>query len=44
MHKLVCAIDCGLAMNPDQVAADHNEMPVVDMHILDSGEAPEGVL
>jgi isoquinoline 1-oxidoreductase beta subunit len=79
VHKVVCAIDCGIAVNPDQVKAqmegglvyaltatlygeitlDHGrvqqtnfhqypmmriaEMPVVDVHILDSGEAPGGL-
>jgi len=79
VHRLVCAIDCGIAVNPDQVraqmeggavyaltAALHgritidrgrveqsnfhdypmlriSEMPVVEVHILDSGEAPGGL-
>jgi isoquinoline 1-oxidoreductase beta subunit len=79
VHRLVAAIDPGLAVNPDQVKAqmeggavyaltaafygritiDHgrvqqsnfhdypmlriNEMPVVEAHILDSGEAPGGL-
>jgi len=78
VHKLVCAIDCGIAVNPDQVRAQmeggavyamtgmydqitlekgrvqqsnfHDypllriaEAPVVETHILDSGEAPGGL-
>jgi isoquinoline 1-oxidoreductase beta subunit len=79
VHRLVTAIDPGLAVNPDQVKAqmeggavyaltatlygkitiDHgrvtqsnfhdypmlriNEMPVVDVHILESNEAPGGL-
>jgi isoquinoline 1-oxidoreductase beta subunit len=79
VHKIVCAIDCGIAVNPDQVraqmeggavyaltAALYNEitldkgrvvqsnfhdypmmriaeMPKVETHILDSGEAPGGL-
>jgi isoquinoline 1-oxidoreductase beta subunit len=79
VHRLVAAIDAGLAVNPEQVRAqieggavyaltatlygritidrgrvqqsnfhDYpmlriNEMPVVDTHILDSGEAPGGL-
>ena len=79
VHRLVCALDAGLAVNPDQVKAqieggavyaltaafygqvtidrgrvqqsnfhDYpmlriNEMPAVDVHILDSGEAPGGL-
>jgi isoquinoline 1-oxidoreductase beta subunit len=79
VHRVVCAIDCGIAVNPDQVKAQmeggavyaltaalygqitvdrgvvqqsnfHNypmmrigEMPVVETHILDSGEAPGGL-
>ncbi|HXA98072.1 MAG TPA: xanthine dehydrogenase family protein molybdopterin-binding subunit [Candidatus Dormibacteraeota bacterium] len=78
-HRIVCAIDCGLAVNPDQVKAQMeggavyaltaalygqitvdkggvqqsnfdnypmmriNEMPTVETHILDSGEAPGGL-
>jgi isoquinoline 1-oxidoreductase beta subunit len=78
-HRVVCAIDCGIAVNPDQVVAQmeggvvyaltaalygeitiergrvrqsnfHDypmlrigEMPVVEVHILDSGEAPGGL-
>ncbi|HKW90677.1 MAG TPA: molybdopterin cofactor-binding domain-containing protein, partial [Methylomirabilota bacterium] len=78
VHRVVCAIDCGIAVNPDQVKAQMeggavyaltaalygqitvdrgavqqtnfdnypmlriNEMPVVETHILDSGEAPVG--
>jgi isoquinoline 1-oxidoreductase subunit beta len=79
VHRIVCAIDCGVAVNPDQVKAQMeggsvyaltaalygqitlengrvqqtnfhsypmlriNEMPVVETHILDSGEAPGGL-
>jgi len=79
VEKVVCAVDCGLAVTPDQVKAQmeggigyglgavlHNavtltegrvdqsnfhdylplridEMPVVEVHILPSGEAPTGV-
>jgi len=78
VHKLVCAIDCGIAVNPDQVRAQmeggavyamtglfdqitlekgrvqqsnfHDypmlriaEAPVVETHIVDSGEAPGGL-
>jgi len=79
VHKITCAIDCGIAVNPDQVraqmeggavyaltAAFYNaitldkgrvqqsnfhdypmmriaEMPEVETHILDSGEAPGGL-
>jgi len=79
VHRLVAAIDPGLAVNPEQVRAQMeggavyaltatfygritidrgrvqqsnfndypmlriNEMPVVDVHILDSGEAPGGL-
>jgi isoquinoline 1-oxidoreductase subunit beta len=79
VHRIVCAIDCGIAVNPDQVraqmeggavyaltAAFYNaitldrgrvqqsnfhdypmmriaEMPQVETHILDSGEAPGGL-
>ena len=78
-HGVVCAIDCGIAVNPDQVKAQMeggavyaltaalygqitidkgavqqsnfnnypmlriNEMPVVETHIHDSGEAPGGL-
>jgi isoquinoline 1-oxidoreductase beta subunit len=79
VHKVVSAIDAGLAVNPDQVKAQMeggavyaltaalygqitidkgrveqtnfqnypmlriNEMPVVETHILDSGQAPGGL-
>jgi isoquinoline 1-oxidoreductase beta subunit len=79
VHRIVCAIDCGFAVNRDQVRAQmeggavyaltaalygnitldrgrvqqsnfHDypmmriaEMPVVEVHILDSGEAPGGL-
>jgi isoquinoline 1-oxidoreductase beta subunit len=79
VHKLVGAIDCGIAVNPDQVKAQMeggaiyaltaalygeitidrgrvqqsnfhdypmlriNEAPVMEAHILDSGEAPGGL-
>jgi isoquinoline 1-oxidoreductase beta subunit len=78
VHKFVCAIDCGIAVNPDQIRAQmeggaiyamtgmydqitldkgrvqqsnfHDypmirmaEAPVVETHILDSGEAPGGL-
>src|SRR5262249_54482934 len=79
VHKLTAAIDCGLAVNPDQIKAQMeggavyaltaayygqitidrgrvqqsnfhdypmlriNEAPVVDVHILNSGEAPGGL-
>jgi len=79
VEKVVCAVDCGLAVTPDQVKAQmeggigyglgavlHNavtltegrvdqsnfhdylplridEMPVVEVHIVESTEAPTGV-
>jgi isoquinoline 1-oxidoreductase beta subunit len=79
VHRVVCAIDCGLAVNPDQIRAQMeggivwgltavlrgeitiadgraqqsnfhdypmlriNEMPVVEVHIVESAEAPGGV-
>jgi isoquinoline 1-oxidoreductase beta subunit len=78
VHKLVCAIDCGIAVNPDQIRAQmeggavyamtgmydqitldkgrvqqsnfHDypmirmaEAPMVETHIVDSGEAPGGL-
>ena len=69
VHRVVCAIDCGIAVNPDQVRAQMeggavyaltaalygritlerggmmriDEMPVVETHILDSGQAPGGL-
>jgi isoquinoline 1-oxidoreductase beta subunit len=79
VHRFVCAIDCGIAVNPDQVRAQmeggaiyaltaalhgqitldrgrvqqsnfHDypmlrigEAPVVETHIVDSGEAPGGL-
>jgi isoquinoline 1-oxidoreductase beta subunit len=79
VHRLVCAIDCGIAVNPDQVKAQMEggavyaltaalygqitldkgrvqqgnfndypmlrmaEAPVVEVHIVDSGEAPGGL-
>ncbi len=79
VHRVVCAVDCGIAVNPDQVKAQMeggavyaltaalygqitidkgavqqsnfnnypmlriNEMPVVETHIHDSGEAPGGL-
>jgi isoquinoline 1-oxidoreductase beta subunit len=79
VHRVVCVIDCGIAVNPDQVRAQMeggavyaltaalygqitvdrgrvqqsnfhdypmmriDEMPVVEAHILDSGEAPGGL-
>jgi isoquinoline 1-oxidoreductase beta subunit len=78
VHRLVCAIDCGIAVNPDQIRAQmeggavyamtgmydqitldkgrvqqsnfHDypmirmaEAPVVETHIVDSGEAPGGL-
>ncbi len=79
VHRIVCAIDAGIAVNPDQVEAqmeggaiyaltaalygeitiDHGrvqqsnfhdypmmriaEAPPVEVHILDSGEAPGGI-
>jgi isoquinoline 1-oxidoreductase beta subunit len=79
VHKLTCAIDCGIAVNPDQVRAQMeggaiyaltavlygeitvdrgrvqqsnfhdypmlriNEAPVVETHILDSGQPPGGL-
>jgi isoquinoline 1-oxidoreductase beta subunit len=79
VHRVVCVIDCGIAVNPDQVRAQMeggavyaltaalygqitvdrgrvqqsnfhdypmmriNEMPVVEAHILDSGEAAGGL-
>jgi isoquinoline 1-oxidoreductase beta subunit len=79
VHKVVCAIDCGIAVNPDQVAAQMEggfiyaltaalygkitldkgrveqtnfhtypmlriaETPVIETHILDSGQPPGGL-
>jgi CO/xanthine dehydrogenase Mo-binding subunit len=79
VHKVVCAIDCGIAVNPDQVRAQMEggfiyaltatlygkitvdkgrveqtnfhtypmlriaEAPVVETHILDSGQPPGGL-
>ncbi len=76
VHRIVCAIDCGLVINPDLVTAQveggiafglsaalkggvhisnggvlesasnelrFHEMPVVEVHIVPSGEAPGGV-
>ena len=79
VHRIVCAIDCGIAVNPDQVKAQMeggaiyaltatlygqitvergrvvqsnfhdyqmlriNEAPAIDVHVLDSGEAPGGL-
>ena len=79
VHKVVCAIDCGIAVNPDQVAAQMEggfiyaltatlygkitldkgrveqtnfhtypmlriaDAPVVETHILDSGQPPGGL-
>jgi isoquinoline 1-oxidoreductase beta subunit len=79
VHRIVCAIDCGIAVNPDQVRAQmeggavyaltaayygaitldkgrvqqsnfHDypmmriaEMPVVETHIVDSGQPPGGL-
>jgi isoquinoline 1-oxidoreductase subunit beta len=79
VHKAVCAIDCGIAVNPDQVAAQMEggfiyaltatlygkitldkgrveqtnfhtypmlriaETPVIETHILDSGQPPGGL-
>jgi isoquinoline 1-oxidoreductase beta subunit len=79
VHRVVCAVDCGIAVNPDVIAmqmesavayglsaALHgeitlkegrvvqgnfdtymplrlNEMPVVEVHIVPSGEPPTGV-
>ncbi len=79
VHRVVCAIDCGLAVNPDQVRAQMeggivwgltaalkgeitlangrveqsnfhdypmlriNEMPIIEVHIVPSEEAPGGV-
>ena len=79
VHRVVCAIDCGFAVNPDQVKAQMeggvvyaltaalygeitiengrvkqsnfhdypmlriDEAPPVEVHILDSGEAPGGI-
>jgi isoquinoline 1-oxidoreductase subunit beta len=79
IHRLVCAIDCGIAVNPDQVKAQMEggavyamtatlygritldggrvqqtnfhtypmmriaEIPVTEVHILDSGQAPGGL-
>jgi len=78
VHKIVCAIDCGIAVNPDQIRAQmeggavyamtgmfdqitldkgrvqqsnfHDypllriaDAPVVETHIVDSGEAPGGL-
>jgi len=79
VHRVVCAIDCGFAVDPDQVRAqmeggvvyaltaalygritiDHGrvvqsnfgdypmlrigEMPLVEVHILESGEKPGGI-
>ena len=79
VHKVTCAVDCGIVVNPDVVRAQvegavafglgaalygkididkgrvvstnfdryrvlrHAEMPVVDVHIMPSGEAPTGI-
>jgi isoquinoline 1-oxidoreductase beta subunit len=79
VHRIVCAVDCGIAVNPDQVKAqmeggavyaltaalygeisiEHgrvqqsnfhnypmlriNEAPRIEVHIVDSGEAPGGI-
>jgi isoquinoline 1-oxidoreductase beta subunit len=79
VHRIVCAIDCGIAVNPDQVKAQMEggaiyaltaalygqitldagrvqqtnfhtypmvripEVPVTEVHILDSGEPPGGL-
>jgi isoquinoline 1-oxidoreductase beta subunit len=79
VHRLVCAIDCGIAVNPDQVKAQMEggaiyaltatlygqitlaggrvqqtnfhlypmvripEVPVTEVHILDSGQPPGGL-
>lgn len=77
VHRVVCAIDCGIAVDPDQVSGPRwrvgaltvalygritvdrgavqqsnfhnypmmriNEMPLVETHILDSGEPPGGL-
>jgi isoquinoline 1-oxidoreductase subunit beta len=79
VHRLVCAIDCGIAVNPDQVKAQMeggaiyaltatlyglitldagrvqqtnfhtypmlriSEVPVTEVHILDSGQPPGGL-
>ena len=79
VHRIVCAIDCGIAVNPDQVKAQmeggaiyaltatlygqitvdrgrvvqsnfHDypmlrigEAPAIEVHVLDSGEAPGGL-
>lgn len=79
VHKVVCAVDCGIAVNPDQIAAQMeggigfalaaalygevevkdgravqsnfhnyqvlrmNQMPQVEVHIVESDEAPTGV-
>ncbi|MBC7842056.1 MAG: xanthine dehydrogenase family protein molybdopterin-binding subunit [Gemmatimonadaceae bacterium] len=79
VHKVTCAVDCGIVVNPDVVRAQvegavafglgaalygrididkgrvvttnfdryrvlrHAEMPVVDVHIVPSGEAPTGI-
>jgi isoquinoline 1-oxidoreductase beta subunit len=79
VRRIVCAVDCGIAVNPDQVVAQMeggaiyaltaalygeitvengrvqqtnfntypmlriNETPVIEVHILDSGEAPGGL-
>ena len=79
IHRLVCAIDCGIAVNPDQVKAQMEggavyamtatlygritldggrvqqtnfhtypmmriaEIPVTEVHILDSGQPPGGL-
>ncbi len=79
VHRVVCAIDCGIAVNPEAIAAQMesgiafglgaalhsalhlkegrvqesnfhdyrvlrlNEMPVVEVHIVPSGEKPGGI-
>jgi isoquinoline 1-oxidoreductase beta subunit len=79
VHRVVCAVDCGIAVNPDQVVAQMeggaiyaltatlygeitiengrvqqtnfhtypmlriNESPTIEVHILDSGQAPGGL-
>jgi isoquinoline 1-oxidoreductase beta subunit len=79
VHRIVCGIDCGIAVNPDQVVAQMeggaiyaltaalygeitieggrvqqnnfhaypmlriNESPAIEVHIVDSGEAPGGL-
>ncbi|MCE5263501.1 MAG: xanthine dehydrogenase family protein molybdopterin-binding subunit [Deltaproteobacteria bacterium] len=79
VHRVVCAVDCGLAVNPGTIRAQvegsvvfgltaalygaitlkdgrveqdnfrnypmlrMNEMPVVEVHIVPSGEAPSGI-